>query len=378
MTLTKKFTRGLQEVPIEVNRLLRGYYPAFVTKERATPSCDEVPVFMFHSVDEPTFHQQLEYLRTNNYATLSLHDFMAFLRGELRLRQPSVLLTFDDGEKSWYRVVYPLLKAYGYQAVFFVVPAYILEQPAKAQGKGWLAWPELREMEASGVADIQSHSYYHDRIFTGPELVDFYHPGFGASGLRLDIPWIGEGETYTNRLPLGTPIYKNKPRLAGNLRYLDDERLREACTAFIEEQGGTDFFARPTWRKDLEQVYRQHRRGRPAKYESPDEQRARILENFTRAKEVIEERLGKSVEHFCYPNGAGSPLAVSLSQQAGYQSNFWVAPGVRGTNRACDSPYYIPRLKDDYLFRIPGRGRVPLLKIFQRKLGRRAGTLDLY
>lgn len=342
----------------------------------------EVPVFMFHTIHPAIFQQQLYFLKVNGYQTLNLATFMAFLRGEIQLDGPSVLLTFDDGEKSWYNVAYPLLKQYGFNAVGFVIPHYIQEQPTSdAMGKGWLSWPELIELDQTGVIEIESHSQYHACIFIEPQLVDFFHPEL-LDSLGMNPPWIGVDGTYTNQLKWGTPIYHYAPRLQGNLRYLDNAQVRDACTAWVESQGGKEFFERSTWRRELSHYYKILRQEAKmpesfVQYETETQQREQMLEDLLQAKTMLSKRLEKPIQHFCYPWGAGSSQAIALSQEIGYQSNFWVTSN-RNTNRAGDSPFHIPRLKDDYLFRLPGKGRQPLWKIFQAKLQRRALTTEIY
>lgn len=378
--IQRKLVKGVRETPREFLYLARAAYPAFVTDTRGTTVLhDEVPVFMFHTVDRHTFRQQLEYLRVNGYRTMTLQEFMAFLAGNFQLKQPAVLLTFDDGDKSWYQVAYPLLKEYGFHAVGFVVPAYIFEEPDPAVARGWLSWPELAEMERSGVFDIQSHTYFHARVFVEPHLIDFYHPGFSHNPLGLDIPWIERKGHATNHLAWGTPIYRFAMRCEGRPRYLESEKIRAECVDWVDSHGGTDVFSRPGWHKELEAVYRAKKKfSTVAEYEARSVQREKILEDLSRARTVLEERLNKPVTHLCYPEGAGSALAISLSQEAGYRSNFWVVRRDRRTNKPGDSPYAISRLKDDYIFRLPGRDRQSLLEIFGKKLNRRVSTLDLY
>ncbi|MGF1491469.1 MAG: polysaccharide deacetylase family protein [Microcoleaceae cyanobacterium] len=336
---------------------------------------------MFHTVHPLTFKQQLEFLKINGYQTLNLATFMAFLRGEIQLEVPSVLLTFDDGDRSWYRVAYPLLKQYGFNAVGFVVPHYIQEQPQGTESKGWLSWPELIELDRTGVIEIESHSQRHACIFVEPRLVDFFHPEW-VDSLGMDPPWIEEGGNYTNQLRWGTPIYRHAPRLRGELRYVDDPELRNACTAWVSAQGGEAFFERSSWRRELSRYYQTARQQvespeSSARYETETQKRQQMLEDLVRSRAVLSEKLGRPIQHFCYPWGAGGVQAITLSQEAGYQSNFWVASN-RNTNRVGDSPFQIPRLKDDYLFRLPGEGRQPLWKIFQTKLQRRALTTEIY
>lgn len=377
--LKQKIYKGLREIPFELQRFLRRSYPAFVTANEVQSLDGEVPVFMFHTVDDSIFGRQLEFLKVNGYQTLTLKTFMAFLRGDVQLKEPSVLLTFDDGEKSWYRVAYPMLKRYGFHGVGFVVPYYLKERPDKTASKGWLSWREIAEMDRSGAIDIQSHTYYHDRIFIEPKLVDFFHTGFNHNPLSLDAPWIEESGSYTNQLKYGTPVYRYASRLEDHPRYIDNERVRLDCISWVESQGGGAFFLRPQWRKDLKGFYEMIiGKQRRVHYESYQEQRAKISEDLIKAKDILEERLNKKIQHLCYPWGVGSTLSVRLSQEAGYISNFWGTLSYRRSNKNGDSPFYIPRLKDDYLFRLPGRRRKPLIEIFKMKLRRRIQKVDLY
>ncbi|MGL5082089.1 MAG: polysaccharide deacetylase family protein [Microcoleaceae cyanobacterium] len=389
MAILQKVVKAFQEVPIELQRFLQQKYPKFVTGGGLETLKHEVPVFMFHTVHHSTFQSQLEFLHVNGYRTLNLTTFMAFLRGEIQLEAPSVLLTFDDGEKSWYDTAYPLLKQYGFHAVGFVVPYYIQEQPiqeqhlqekstSKTSEKSWLSWPELVELDQSGVIEIESHSQYHARIFIEPKLIDFFNPQVPDT-LGLDVPWIGNNGSYTNQLKWGTPIYSYAPRLEGHLRYVDDAGVREACITWVESQGGVEFFQKSTWRQELTQYYQTAKKTvLLPQYETVQQQQEQMLEDLIQSKSVLSSRLNKPIQHLCYPWGVGSQKAIELSQKVGYQSNFWVSLDHRNTNRSGDSPFHIPRLKDDYLFRLPGEGRQSLLQIFQSKLRRRATTIDIY
>jgi peptidoglycan/xylan/chitin deacetylase (PgdA/CDA1 family) len=376
MTVMLKLTKGLKEIPIEAKRLLRHSYPPFVLANKPNPLRDEAPVFMFHSVERETFAAQLAFLAQNHYQTLTLPTFMAFLSGKQRLERPSVLLTFDDGHKNWYEVAYPLLRKYGFHAIGFLVPTFIKQQPTPG---AWLSWPEVLEMEQSRVMHFESHTAHHDQVFVAPRLVDFYHPTYNHNPLGLDTPWVNEGASYTNRLRWGTPIYTHASRYSGQRRFLDDVRVREACMSLVNEHGGEPFFARPDWRQALTRIYKTTvNQSIASQYESKEEQRIAILDGLVKAKDMLHKRLGRPAHHLCYPWGIGSELAVALSRAAGYVSNFWVVTAQRNSNRPGDNPFYIPRLKDDYLCRLPGSGRQSLASIFSMKLRRRSKSANIY
>jgi hypothetical protein len=375
----QKIKRSVRDVPVEFRRLFYKQYPPFVTSRAPSPLRGEIPVFMFHRVTRRDLEEKLAFLKMNGYHTLSLNEFMGFLMGQGDTQKNAVLLTFDDGEKSLYQVAYPLLKDYGFQATAFVIPYFIPEEPDRTGEKGMASWNQLEEIDKSGVVDVQSHSYYHDLIFTRPELVDFYHPHFDPNPLGIDIPWVDENGKYTNNLPWGTPIYRFASRFGGGLRFLDDPRVRNTCAKFTAENGGKAFFQQPGWKKELGRIHQQVSKGRDNScYETAQSRMQSLLYNLEESKQVLEEKLDKPVRHLCLPRGEGSPLTAALSKEVGYSSIFWVTKQGRRTNKGGDSPFSIVRVKDDYIFRLPGKDRKPLSEIFQTKLSRRVETLDLY
>ncbi len=377
--LHQKVTKALTEIPIELRRLRKNKYPGFVTAPYNEDLVGEVPVFMFHSVTSTWFEAQLRYLKDNQYETLTLKQFMAFLAGDFSPTNPSVLLTFDDGDKSWYEVAYPLLQKYNYHAVGFLVPSYICEETEP--DSAWLSWEEVREIESSGSMEMESHTFHHARVFTGSQVIDFYHPQFNHNPLDLDIPLIRNGDQFHNQLAWGTPIYQYDSLYAGHSRYCDNEEIREKCITWVKQQGGVDFFNDGNWRKKIRNFHNSLGARfvtQSPLYETAKERDAAILSDLMTAKQTLEGKLQKQISHLCYPWGAGSEIAVNLSRQAGYVSNFWVTNDIRNSNRQGDSPFYIPRLKDDYLVRLPGKGRVSLAKIFSMKITRRFQKMNIY
>ena len=92
-----------------------------------------------------------------------------------------------------------------------------------------------------------------------------------------------------------------------------------------------------------------------------------MVEDYRRAKDVLEEKLGTPVRHLCYPDYDGTEASVAASRAAGYVSNFWgVIPG-RKTNRKGDDPFHIARIVDDYLRCLPGLGRESLRHVAARR-----------
>ncbi|TVQ99142.1 MAG: hypothetical protein EA399_08735 [Desulfovibrionales bacterium] len=375
--------KSLRSIFGELQFFRGNQYPGFVTAccpEQLLAS--SITVFMFHTVEPQTFEAQLKYLQRNHYQVLDADQLYMFLQERVPLRSPGVMLTFDDGERSLYQTAYPLLKKYSMKAVAFLVPGRIRDdRGSQDQGlKQWLTWQEVREMQASGYVDMQSHTMDHERIFTGPQLLDFLQPGQYDDDLRLDMPTVLDdyGKPLQSWEP-GTPIYTFDSRMGDAPRYLDSVGRRRACIEHVRNQGGSRFFQQSGWKCELHTVWKKAQSAENIeKYESVFDQRNAIYTSLKASRDVLEERLQKPVRHVAFPWCRVGKLARVLSQAAGYTTNFLgPIPGKPLVRPGCD-PFSIPRIKDDYLFRLPGKGRHSLFRVFGRKLIRRMYKKDIY
>jgi biofilm PGA synthesis lipoprotein PgaB len=107
---------------------------------------------------------QFTWLRNNGFTPVSVSDLLAARRGEIELPEKAVLLTFDDGLRSVYTHVYPLLRLFEYPAVVSVVTSWISgeskpDDGAYAVSSEFVTWEELREMHDSGLVEVASHSH---------------------------------------------------------------------------------------------------------------------------------------------------------------------------------------------------------------------------
>jgi poly-beta-1,6-N-acetyl-D-glucosamine N-deacetylase len=111
--------------------------------------------------------EQFDWLRANGYTPVSVDQLLAAREGSGVLPPRPVLLTFDDGLRSTYTRVFPLLRLFGYPAVVAVVgswmdsgPEWEMEYAERTVRRGdFVSWEELREMQASGLVEVASHSH---------------------------------------------------------------------------------------------------------------------------------------------------------------------------------------------------------------------------
>jgi poly-beta-1,6-N-acetyl-D-glucosamine N-deacetylase len=157
---------------------------------RAQPPGQRFVSIAFHDVvDQPsdlgadavttrTFVQFLDWLKGTGWEAISLDDVSAAARGRRKLPDKAILLTFDDGYRSLYERVFPLLKAYHYPAVAGLVGSWmedgadgtVLYGDKKVPRSNFVSWAEAQEMQASGLIEFASHSYdLHRSVRANPQ-----------------------------------------------------------------------------------------------------------------------------------------------------------------------------------------------------------------
>jgi peptidoglycan/xylan/chitin deacetylase (PgdA/CDA1 family) len=107
------------------------------------------------TVHPEDFAAQLAYLAEAGYQTVTLADLYLHLTQGRPLPEKPVILTFDDGYRDAYTVVFPLLQEHGFVGTFFV-----LATPAHYESPNYLTWAMMREMAEAGM-EIQGHGRDH-------------------------------------------------------------------------------------------------------------------------------------------------------------------------------------------------------------------------
>ncbi len=126
-----------------------------------------VPVIMYHDILSPKqvffdvtpaeFEAHLQLIQAKGLTPISMDQLVMHLQTGAPLPEKPIVLTFDDGYVGHYTYVYPLLKKYGYPALFAIYTAKV----GKRLGRSSLSWEQLKEMAADPLVTISSHSVNH-------------------------------------------------------------------------------------------------------------------------------------------------------------------------------------------------------------------------
>ena len=137
------------------------------------------------------FAEQLDYLASEGYTTITPQDYARARKGKQTLPEKPVILSFDDGYEDNHRVILPMLEERGMKAVFYVVTNDI-------GLPGYMTWDNLFDMERRGM-EIGSHTANHIPLTTLP-------PEKQREELRLSklmLEWKGLKTIYSFSYPTG-------------------------------------------------------------------------------------------------------------------------------------------------------------------------------
>lgn len=201
-----------------------------------------VPILCYHRlgsgsskmvVSPASFDAQMGWLVSNGYRVIRLGDLAGFLSGEQALPQRAVVITFDDGYESVYRHAFPVLKKYGLPATAFVYTDFL-------GGGDALTWPQMQEMLASGLVDIQSHSKSHRNLIER-------RPGETDTVYRanIDTEMRVPRDTLERRLPPLKVRHLAYPFGDANDIVLDSAARNGFELAATVVPGGNPFYAQP-------------------------------------------------------------------------------------------------------------------------------------
>lgn len=175
----------------------------------ASSNTSKIPVLMYHHIlkkDEnifpknnmivnlESFKEQMNYLYRNGYQTISLSDMEAYIRGTIKLKEKTLLITFDDGLKTNHLYALPIFKEYGFQAGAFIITGRVPNSPHafNPEINQSVSLLELEEMKSH--FQLGSHTHALHQLTNNQSLVLVNHPNdvlsdFSTSKEFLKTPY---------------------------------------------------------------------------------------------------------------------------------------------------------------------------------------------
>ncbi|QUL54749.1 polysaccharide deacetylase family protein [Paenibacillus tritici] len=129
---------------------------------------DQVAVLMYHHLAVAPltlypgvltvgqFDEQLRLLKQEGFHIITMQQYRQFMLENAPVPDNAVLLTFDDGYESFYKLAFPILQKHGCTAVNFIIVSDV-DHPNKHQVPK-LTWEQMRGMKRAGM-DFYNHTY---------------------------------------------------------------------------------------------------------------------------------------------------------------------------------------------------------------------------
>ncbi len=152
-----------------------------VENDEITATVEEdiiIPVLMYHNIAESypkgaeganitpgLFEEHMKGIIERGYTPIQVSDYYNSTERGKELPENPIIITFDDGYLSNYEIAYPILKKLNIPATIFIVTSTVgATKESGLVSNPHFTWAQAREMQASGIIDIQSHSHTHKNM----------------------------------------------------------------------------------------------------------------------------------------------------------------------------------------------------------------------
>lgn len=132
-----------------------------------------IPILLYHRIENTSvstatppevFRRHLAMLKEQGWRSLSTEEFTSVMAGSA-VPARSFVITFDDGYESVATAALSILKEFGFNAICFISTQSINGDRGVTPSP-YLSWRQVRELQASGIIDCQSHTHTHNNFST--------------------------------------------------------------------------------------------------------------------------------------------------------------------------------------------------------------------
>jgi Polysaccharide deacetylase len=165
------------------------------------------------AVTTSQFARHLQYIADRHDRVIPFRSVVTALQRREPL-QTGIVITVDDGHRSVYTDMLPLVRKFRVPVTLFIYPSAI------SNASYAMTWSQLQALKDTGLFDIQSHTYWH--------------PNFKTERRRLDAPAFDRFATLQLVKPrdvLRAKLGVDTDMLAWPFGIYDDDLIRRASAA---------------------------------------------------------------------------------------------------------------------------------------------------
>jgi hypothetical protein len=223
-------------------------------------------------------------------------------------------------------------------------------------------------MYNSGFVNIESHTLFHSEVFTSKKIVNF----ITSETEVIPYNFIGSpyftlndiGKTPVLNDYIGLPLFKSNPTMfAGPRMNINIEFIKRCKKIYAEHKVDKN-----RWQIEIKQLAKNSENY----FSVEDNSFESTINDLKIARQIIQDKLDENAgNHLCLPWTKGNERTINICKKLNIKSCFWGLLEHKSINKLNDDPYYITRLKNDFIFRLPGKGRKSIISIYYDKLKRR-------
>ncbi len=175
------------------------------------------------TISAKEFEKDIKFLKEQGYIFLKAGE----IEKHVNATKKSVVITFDDGYESDYKIVLPILEKYNAVATFFIIGSLIGKE-------GYLTASELNNLSRSDCVQIGNHSYsIHNLKFQDVKGLYFTAPNKIISDFELNrkhLKTITDNDVAIVSYPYGLygKYVDNELKKTGLITFSSDEHISKS------------------------------------------------------------------------------------------------------------------------------------------------------
>lgn len=154
-----------------ISSLSNTFLPAITVFKKSEK---EIIIIMYHQISENSnlwgdyvipssvLKSDFEYLKNNGFTPVRIKDIVDYSKGTKDLPEKAVVITFDDGQRSFLTKVVPLLEEFNFPANVNIVGSLIdlyTENGETDDRYAYLNWNDIKILAENPLVEIGHHSY---------------------------------------------------------------------------------------------------------------------------------------------------------------------------------------------------------------------------